>query len=139
MSKSASDEGQIVRYRCLAQQHLGHARPELIGHCDAFVGRFKASCADQHGDLLALVQYLSGGPQAADVRNFALGREAHARMHRLVRERRIVVRHQLQIVGQDDAGDGTLVLSDAHSTVHHVAHLAGDRADRDIVARDVLE
>ena len=60
-------------------------------------------------------------------------------MGRAMRHRRVLVIHQLQIVGQDDAGDGAFRLRDSHCAVHHVTNLAGNRPDRDVIARDVLE
>ena len=60
-------------------------------------------------------------------------------MGRAVRHRRILVIHQLQVVGQDDAGDGAFRLRNSDRAVHHVTNLTGHSPDGDVIARDILE
>ena len=124
----------------LAQQRLGHAGAEPVRDRDHLVGRVQAAGADQHGDFLALVQHLGGRLRARRISGTLLSAgKPDAGMRGAVRQRRILVGHQLQVVGQNDAGDGPLVLRDAHRAIHHVAHLTRHCADGDVLAGHILE
>jgi hypothetical protein len=56
-----------------------------------------------------------------------------------VRARRVLHRHLLDVVREDDAGDRPLRPGDAHGAVDQVARGGRVRALRDVVVRDVLE
>ncbi|MET3789163.1 hypothetical protein ABIC24_006859 [Methylobacterium radiotolerans] len=131
----AGDEGQVVRQRRLAEQRLGHAGLELVGHRDHLVGGVQRARAHEDRDLLAGIEHVGGPAQ--------IGVEGHDPRHRVAdaREGVAVLAHRrlvgdvLQVVGQDDRRDLPLGLGDAHGAVDDVAdrgrarrllHVGGD-------------
>ena len=56
-----------------------------------------------------------------------------------MRDRRILIGEFLQVVGHDDAGDGSARGGDANGAIDQMPHLAGHAGHRDEVRRDVLE
>ena len=88
--------------------------------------------------MLAVVQNVGGRPEQALFREFRGTGVADTGMGRAVGERRILVVEFLQVVRQDDAGDRTLVVRDAHGAVDQMADLLRHARHPDIFG-DILK
>ncbi len=95
--------------------------------------------ADQHGDLLAAVEHFGGAAQIGVIGHGLRLGEADAGMDRAVLARRILVRHVLEIVGQDDRRHAALAERDADGAVDQMAHLRRGGSLFDERAGHVLE
>ena len=89
--------------------------------------------------FLPLLRTSAAARSARFVGQFGRPRIAHAGMRRAVRHRRILVRQELQIVRQNDAGDRALGVRDPHGAVDQMAHLLGNAGEADELAGHILE
>ena len=136
----AGDERQIVRDRGPAEQRLGDAGAQDLGHLDDLVGRLERARADQHRDPLAGVQDVGRAPQVGLGGHDPRRRIADAGVDRAVRARRLLDRVELLDVRRhDDAGDGPLGHRDPQRAVDQMTHLLRRAAHVDVFASHVLE
>lgn len=124
MPIGARAERQVVRHHGLAQQRLGDAGAEQLGHLDQFVVRAVGAGAGQDRDLGAGVEHVGGRPQGLGGRHRRLLRRADTGEGVAVFARRPGRRvFFLQVAGHDHAGHAAPRLGDAHRAVDQVAHL----------------
>ncbi len=136
----AGDVGQVVRHGGLAEQRLGHTGAHPLSDLDYLLGRAERAGADQHRHPLAGVEHLGGTGEIGRRRHHDGRLIADARMHRAVCARRDRYRLELlDVIGDDDAGDGAPRLGDAHRTVHGMTQLRRRRDHRHVLVGHVLE
>jgi hypothetical protein len=129
--------GQVVRQTSLAEQGLGDAAAEPLGHGLQLIGGTERAGAGQNRDPLAAVQYLGRTFKVAQARQDARRR---ARVDRAVLARRFLGRlEQLGVVGQNHARHVTRANRRTHGAIDHVPDLLGHHHGLHELVCDVLE
>ncbi len=136
----AGDVGQVVGQHVAPVERLGDSAAEQLGDLLDLVRRLAGALPDQDRDLLAAVQQLGGAAHL-------LGRRDHARglgvggpgEDRAVAHRRVFVGRLLNVLGEDQRGDGARGAGDLHRAVDQVAGLRRRHAGLDELRGDVLE
>jgi hypothetical protein len=130
---------QLVGEHVLAQQRLGHAGAEQLGHLFELMPCPAGALAGQDGYLAPGVQDLGGPGDGLVVRRDGRPADPERRGHHL---ERVGGRGVLQFlhVGRDDQGGGRpLGDGGADGPVQYVGQLFGDRNHLHILAGHVLE
>src|SRR6185437_3898557 len=111
----------------LAEERLGGAGSQTVRNGDHLVGGLECSRADQHCDLPALIEHLGGTPELRLVGHYPWPRETDPRVQGAMGAGWLLIRHLLQVVGQDDGSDAPLTESGADGAIHQMTDLGRRR------------